>query len=95
MEPDKEIYNNQETQELIDSYLLGKLENEALAEFNERMNLYPDFRSSVEKQMALMKGVEEIGLKNSLEDFHSEILIEPEKKWNTRAGLLWQHPFCY
>ena len=83
MEPNKEIYNNQETQELIDSFLLGRLDNEALAEFNERMNIYPDFRSTVEKQTAIMKGVEELGLKNSLERFHSEIVIEPEKKWNT------------
>src|SRR5690606_26496788 len=87
MEPNKETYNNQETQELIDSYLLGRLDTDDLAEFKERMSIYPDFRVAIEKLKAVMRGTEEQGLKNSLEDFHSEIVIEPEKKWLTPGWL--------
>jgi len=86
MDPNK-TYDDQETQELIDSYLLGQLNSDDLAEFKERMSLFPDFRAEVEKQKALMRGIEEIGLKNSLDDFHEEIVIDPEKKWLTPGWL--------
>src|SRR5690606_5033103 len=86
MDPNK-TYDDQETQELIDSYLLGQLNSDDLAEFKERMSLFPDSRAEVEKQKALMRGIEEIGLKNSLDDFHEEIVIDPEKKWLTPGWL--------
>lgn len=87
MEPNKETYNNQETQELIDAYLLGNLDAEQLADFKERMDIYPDFRVEVENQKMLMRSVEEHGLKNSLDDFHNEIVEEPEKKGLSRGWL--------
>ncbi|CAM3349975.1 tetratricopeptide repeat protein [Aequorivita lipolytica] len=87
MEPNNNIDNTQETQELIDTYLLGNLDAHQLAEFEKQMNIYPDFRKNVMGQKALMQGVEEINLKHSLNDFHSEIADEPEKKWLSRGWL--------
>lgn len=80
MEPNKEIENNQENQELIDTYLLGELDAAALADFNYRMKIYPDFRLMVEEQRLLFKSVEEYNLKNSLDEYHADIVEEPEKK---------------
>ncbi len=80
MDPNKKIENNQETQEHIDAYFLGKLDEAALADFNERMKTYPDFRVMVEEQRLLFKSVEEYNLRNSLDGYHDEIEEEPEKK---------------
>ena len=87
MDPNNQIENNQENAELIDAYLLGKLDADELAELEERMNLFPDFRQMVKEQKALMQSVEESNLKNSLDDFHSEIKDEPEKKGMSRGWL--------
>jgi hypothetical protein len=87
MDPDNQILNNQENQELIDAYLLGNLDTDELAEFNERMSLYPDFRFMVAEQKAMMQSVEEFNLQNSLDDFHAEIKEEPQKKWLSREWL--------
>lgn len=78
--------DSQENQDLIDAYLMGNLDTDELAEFKERMKLYPDFRHLVEAQKAMVQSVEEHSLKNSLDDFHSEIK-EPEKKWFSREWL--------
>lgn len=94
MDPNNEILNPQETEELIDAYLLDSLDKNALVQFQERMKLFPDFRALVEEQKAIIRGVEKTNLKNSLEDFHSEIIEEPEKKsfsagwWAMAASLL-------
>ncbi len=80
MEPNKEIDNNQENQELIDAYLFGELDDASLEDFNDRMKVYPDFRLMVEEQRLLFKSVEEHNLKNSLDEFHTDIEEEPEKK---------------
>lgn len=87
METNNKIENNQENVDLIDAYLLGTLDSDQLAEFNERMELYPDFRQMVKDQKALMQSVEEINLQDSLESFHAEIKEEPQKKWMSREWL--------
>lgn len=87
MEPNKQLENNQENQELIDAYLLRELDAAALADFNDRMKIYPDFRLMVEEQSLLFKSIEEYNLKNSLEEYHADILEEPEKKWQSPAWL--------
>ncbi len=87
MDPNKKIENNQETQELIDAYLLGKLDTAALANFNERMKIYPDFRVMVEEQRLLFKSIEEHNLKNSLDEYHEEILEDPKKNWQSQGWL--------
>ncbi|OAD91090.1 hypothetical protein A7A78_04570 [Aequorivita soesokkakensis] len=87
MDPNKEIENNQETQELIDAYLLGKLDATALTDFNERLSIFPKFRAMVEEQRLLFKSVEEYNLKSSLDEYHSEIKDEPEKKWLSPGWL--------
>ncbi|HET8804075.1 MAG TPA: CDC27 family protein [Aequorivita sp.] len=80
MEPNKKIESNQETQERIDAYLMGKLDEAALADFETQMRLFPDFRVNVNEQRILLKSVEEYNLKNSLEEYHTEIENVPEKK---------------
>lgn len=90
MKPNKEIENNQENQELIDAYLLGGLDTTALADFNERMKIYPDFRVRVEEQRLLFKSVEEYNLKNSFDEYHADIEEEEEeqeKKWLSPGWL--------
>ncbi len=87
MDSNNKIQNDQETQELIDAYLLGALDVDAQADFNERMKLFPDFRILVEEQKTLIRGVEENTLKNALDDYHSEIGEEPEKKWRSPSWL--------
>ena len=80
MEPNKEIEPNQETQEQIDAYLMGKLDEVALADFETQMRLFPDFRAKVDEQRLLFKSVEVYNLKNSLDEYHKEIEPVPEKK---------------
>ena len=87
MDPNNKIQNNQETQELIDAYLLGALVPEAQADFKERMKLFPDFRALVKEQKTLIRGIEEHTLKNSLQDFHAEIVENPERKWLSPSWL--------
>ncbi len=87
MDSNNKIQNSQETQELIDAYLLEDLDPNARADFEERMKLFPDFRTLVEEQKAIIRGVEEHTLKNSFEDFHSEIVEEPKKKWQSPSWL--------
>ncbi|PHR13688.1 MAG: hypothetical protein COA40_03805 [Aequorivita sp.] len=87
MNPNNPIENNQENAELIDAYLLGSLDSDELAEFEERMNLFPDLRQMVKDQKTLMQSVEETNLKDSLDDFHSEIKEDPEKKGMSRGWL--------
>lgn len=87
MDPNNKIQNNQETQELIDAYLLGTQDSDAQTDFKERMKLFPEFRALVEEQKAIIKGVEEHTLKNSLEDFHEEIVDMPEKNWFSPSWL--------
>ena len=87
MDPNNNIQNNQETQELIDAYLLNNLDSDAQTEFKERMKLFPDFRALVLEQEALVRGVEEHSLKNSLDDFHVEIVEVPEKNWLSPSWL--------
>jgi len=81
MDLNNNIQNNQETQELIDAYLLDTLDADVKADFKERMKLFPDLRALVEEQKTVIRGVEEQTLKNSLDDFHKEIIDIPEKKW--------------
>lgn len=80
MEPNKKIEPNQEAQERIDAYLMGKLDEAALTDFETQMRLFPDFRAKVEEQRIFLKGVEEHNLKNSLDEYHTEIENVPEKK---------------
>ncbi|SRX52708.1 CDC27 family protein [Aequorivita sp. CIP111184] len=87
MDPNKKIENNQENQELIDAYLLGKLDTAELADFNERMKIYTDFKTLVEEQRLLFNSVEEYNLKNALDNFHEDIAEEPEKKWKNIGWL--------
>ena len=87
MDPNKEIQSPQEIKELIDAFLLEKLEPGDLADFKERMRLFPDFRALAEEQKAIARGVEEQNLKKSLTDFHSEIVEVPEKKWLSKSWL--------
>ena len=86
MDPNKEI-NDQETQELIDAYLLGNLDTNVLSDFEERMKIYPDFRARVEEQRLLLKSVEEYSLRNSLDEYHNSIEEEPQKKWLSPGWL--------
>src|SRR5690606_21728542 len=87
MDPNNKIQNDQETQELIDAYLLDKLDSDALVDFKERMKQFPEFRAMVEAQKVLARGVEEHNLKNSLEGFHAEIAEKSEKKWLSPSWL--------
>lgn len=87
MDPNKQIQNNQETQELIDAYLLSSLDASAQADFEERMKLFPEFRALVNEQKSIITSVEYHHMKNSLEDFHTEIIEEPEKKWLSPSWL--------
>ncbi|MGO3182436.1 MAG: tetratricopeptide repeat protein [Aequorivita sp.] len=81
MDPNREIHVNQETQELIDSYLLGRLDNVQLENFNERLKTDPGFSKILEEQKAMIKGVEEHNLRKSLDDYHTEIVEVPKKRW--------------
>lgn len=83
----KKTQKCQETRELIDSYLLGRLDNAQLESFNVRLKTDPEFLKMLEAQKAVARGVEEHNLRKSLDDYHAEIVEEPEKKWLT-PGLL-------
>lgn len=87
MDPNNQIENTQANQELIDAYLLGKLDTDELAEFNSRMDSSAAFRLMVEEQQAVMQGIEEQNLQNSLDGYHAEIKEEPQKKWLSREWL--------
>ncbi len=87
MKPNKSIQDNQETQELIDNYILGNLDNTQMDSFNERLKTDPEFQVMVNDQENIARSVEEYNLRNSLNDFHDEIIEEPERKWLT-PGLL-------
>lgn len=83
MKPNKKIQDNQETQELIDNYILGNLDNTQIEGFNERLKSDPEFQVMVNDQENIARSVEEYNLLNSLDKFHDEIVEEPEKKWLT------------
>ncbi|AFL80765.1 hypothetical protein Aeqsu_1272 [Aequorivita sublithincola DSM 14238] len=87
MDLNNNIENNQETQELIDAYLLGTLNTDALNDFKKRMEISPNFRNFVDDQKVLKSAIEENNLKNSLDGFHSEIIESPEKKWLSPSWL--------
>ncbi len=86
MKANKKIENTQETQELIDAYLLGDLNTKELADFNERLKLNPDFRNMVEEQRLLFKSVEEYNLRNTLDGYHTD-MKEWQKKWLSPSWL--------
>lgn len=87
MDPNKKIHNHQEVQELIDNYLMGRLDKEQINNFNERLEENPQFQKIFDEQKATFKAIEEHNLKTSLDEYHAEIIEEPEKKWLT-PGLL-------
>jgi tetratricopeptide (TPR) repeat protein len=72
--------DTQETQELIDAYLMDGLSPEEKAEVELQMRLFPDFRNQVEVQSMLSRGIEEFHLKNSLNEFHEEMAGAERKK---------------
>ncbi|MDP2687187.1 MAG: CDC27 family protein [Aequorivita sp.] len=80
MYSNKNIEDSQEAQERIDAYLMGKLDEVALADFETQMRLFPNFRAKVDEQRILFKSVEAYNLKNSLDEYHAEIENIPEKK---------------
>ena len=88
MEPNKKIESNQETQERIDAYLMGKLDEAALADFETQMRLFPDFRANVNEQRILLKSVEEYILKgyNELKDLSTEELIAKRMDKYSKMG---------
>ena len=87
MDSNNQIENTQANLELIDAYLLGKLDTDELAEFNSRMDSSAAFRLMVEEQRAVMQGIEEQNLQKTLDGYHAEIKEEPQKKWLSREWL--------
>lgn len=87
MNPSKNTLNNEGTQDLIDSYLMGMLDGAQLDNFNERLKADTEFRRIVEEQKAIARGIEEHNLRKSLNAYHSEIIEKPERKWVT-PGLI-------
>lgn len=87
MDPNNNIHDHQASQELIDAYLLNALDEQEKVEFEKRMKLFPDFRSLVLAQKALMYEVEEHFLKKSLDGYHSEIVDLPTKNWVTPGWM--------
>lgn len=83
MNQSNNILNTQEIQELIDSYLLGKLNNAQQDSFDERLKADSEFLKMYKEQKAIAGIIEEYNLKKSLDEYHSEIKDEPEKKWLT------------
>lgn len=86
MLPNKEKYNNQQTQELIDAYLMDKLEGGALADFEKEIELSTKLHTLVNDQKFLKLAVEEENLRNSLDSFHNEI---PQKRKKKRYPMGW------
>lgn len=80
MDSNKNIEDSQEAQELIDAYLMEKLDEVTLADFETQMRLFPNFRAKVDEQRILFKSAEEHNLKNSLDEYHKEIQNVPEKR---------------
>ncbi len=80
MDPNKQIQNDQEAQDFMDNYLMGRLENEQLDTFNERLKNDPEFRKMVEEQKTIVRGVEEHNLSEALDGYHAEIVEEPKKR---------------
>lgn len=83
MVPNKNFPDTQETQELIDAYLLETLPSAERAEVEERMRLFPDFRDQVHAQQAFIRSVEEFHLKKSMNEFHEELEIIPHRNWHS------------
>ncbi len=84
MEPNNIKYN-QEDLELIDAYFLGNLDSDELAEFKERKRKYPKFTQLVKEQKDLIDGIEEISLKNKLDDFHESAESSSDGNWRSRG----------
>ncbi|MDN3723177.1 hypothetical protein QRD02_02190 [Aequorivita sp. SDUM287046] len=87
MDSNKNIQEHQKKQELIDDYLLDRLDSNARADFEQQMKLFPDFREMVHEQKALIVAVEEQALKREMDSFHSQIISVPEKNWLSAGWL--------
>ncbi|WP_310991665.1 tetratricopeptide repeat protein [Aequorivita marina] len=87
MNSNKDSYNNQETHELIDKYLLDELDDTALENFNKRLTHDLDFQKAVKAQKTIFTAAEEHNLRKSLDDYHASIIEKPKRKWLT-PGLL-------
>lgn len=70
-----------ETIKRIDAYLLGNLDTQSIADFKERMKLFPDFRKLVAEQEIIIRCVETHNLKDSLETFHAEMDSVQKNNW--------------
>lgn len=81
MNPTNNPLNSQDTQDLIDAYLLGRLDENQLQDFNKRLLTDLHFRKTLEAQEEIAGVVEEYNLRKSLDAYHSEIKEEPVKKW--------------
>lgn len=85
MNENKDAYYTEEMQQLIDDYLLNKLDNTSRAAFEEKMRNDLNLRNTVEEQKLITQSVEEFNLRNTLDSFHTSI----EKKSNKKIFYSW------
>lgn len=74
-----------ETSELIDAYLLGRLDKAQQEHFNQRVHTDPHFAKMVAEQKILARSVEEHNLREVLDNYHAEIVEEPRNQWRVPA----------
>lgn len=87
MESNKEEIKTQQTQELIDAYLMDKLEGDTLFSFKRQLEASSELRLLVNEQRAIMLAVEEENLRKNLNSYHKEIPKLSKKKRNSRTWL--------
>ena len=87
MSPNNKYEKNQEIQDLIDNYFLGNLDNMEILAFNERLKADPEFHAMLNEQEEMARSIEEYNLRNSLDQFHDEIVDHPKKKWLSYGQL--------
>ncbi|MCH6233788.1 tetratricopeptide repeat protein [Cognataquiflexum rubidum] len=84
---------SQQEFERIESYILGLMTDEEKKSFEEELNLDPKLRANVKDIKVLLQEVERASLKESLDEYHSElkatpvipILPERQFKWKPLA----------
>ncbi len=77
MNTNKDPYYNEETYRFIDAFLFNKMDASERETFLLKRKNNPDFDKMVTEYSLMVQGIEENNLRESLNDFHTEIADKP------------------
>ncbi len=80
MDTNKKAYYTEEMQQLIDNYLLDRLDSNSRAAFQEKMKEDPNLRKAVEEQQLITQSIEEYYIRNTLDKFHTSLQKSRKRK---------------